>query len=153
MTKKITGIILGFDFGMKYIGVATGQRISQTATPLTCLPAKDGIPNWADIVALVDSWQPERLLVGIPLNMDGTTQQMTYCAQKFANRLQQHTNMAVITVDERLSTWEARNRLLATTKHGKQNFNKLNAMAAAILVEQWLHDNNGSGEFDGAEVR
>lgn len=136
------GIVLGFDFGMKYIGVATGQKISLTATPLTCLAAKDGIPNWEEVVALVSKWRPEQLIVGIPLNMDGSTQQITFCARKFANRLQQYTKLPVATVDERLSTWEARNRLLATTKQGKLKYNQLNAMAATVLVEQWLHTAN-----------
>lgn len=138
--KKNTSIILGFDFGMKYIGVAVGQQISNTATPITCLSAKDGIPNWVELVALVREWQPGQLIVGVPLSMDGTAQQLTYCAQKFANRLQQQTALPVSTVDERLSTWEAKNRFLATTKRGKCNYNKLNAMAAAVLVEQWLND-------------
>lgn len=133
-------LILGFDFGMKYIGIATGQTFTKTATPLTSIRAVDGIPDWQEIAELINRWQPKALLVGIPTNMDGTTQLLTKCAAKFANRLKAKFKLPVYLVDERLSTWEAKQRLQA---HDPRPTDKLvvqlNAEAAAILVEQWLN--------------
>lgn len=104
--------VLGFDFGMKYIGVAVGQTLTGTATPLTTINAKDGIPNWSEIVELIEKWRADAIIVGIPLNMDGTEQAITLCAKRFANRLHAHTKLPIHQVDERLSTFEAKNRVL-----------------------------------------
>lgn len=134
-------MILGFDFGMKYIGVASGQTITHTATPLTCIQAKDGIPNWDEVAQLIATWQPEALVVGSPLNMDGTPQLLTQCANKFARRLQHKFKIPVYLVDERLSTWEAKQHLLQHHKKlNKQQLLQVNANAAAILLTQWLQD-------------
>jgi putative Holliday junction resolvase len=131
--------ILGFDFGMKYIGVATGQEITNSATPLTSIRATDGIPNWDEIAQLIETWRPNAIIVGSPLNMDGTMQLITHCAHKFANRLKNKYNLPVHLVDERLSTWEAKHREQSHTKNPtSKQLAKINAMAAAILVEQWL---------------
>jgi len=132
-------MVIGFDFGMKFIGVATGQNVTNTASPLTSLRAIDGIPAWDEIAQLIKTWNPTALIVGIPLQMDGGTQLTTHCAQKFANRLRHKFKLPVHLVDERLSTWEAKQRLKSPTKHPKyQQLPELNALAAAVLVEQWL---------------
>jgi putative transcription antitermination factor YqgF len=68
---------LAFDFGTKSIGVAVGQTITGTAQPLAAIKANDGIPNWDTITELHAQWQPTAMLVGLPLNMDGTEQEMT----------------------------------------------------------------------------
>jgi putative holliday junction resolvase len=136
-------ILLGFDFGMKHIGVAVGQSLTHTATPLTTIKAKDGIPNWQDIFALIQKWQPHALIVGIPLNMDGTEQPLTLCAKRFANRLETQTKLPVHRVDERLSSYEAKERVLkgkGLDRKNKKQVGEINAMSAAILVEQWLGD-------------
>ena len=65
---------LGFDFGMKNIGVAVGQDLTHTANPLTVIKAREGIPNWGQIQALIDQLQPQQLIVGLPFSMDGTEQ-------------------------------------------------------------------------------
>ncbi len=133
--------VLGFDFGMKYIGVASGQSITHTEQPVGCLRAVDGIPNWDEVVALVAEWQPTILIVGNPLNMDDTEQQITFCARKFANRLNQKFKLKVEMVDERLSTWEAKQQMLQTPgKLSNKQLTQLNADSAAILVRQWLND-------------
>ena len=66
--------LLGFDFGMKNIGIAVGQELTRTANPLTAIKARDGIPDWELIARLLQEWQPALLVVGLPLNMDGTEQ-------------------------------------------------------------------------------
>lgn len=133
-------MILGFDFGMKYIGVASGQLVTKTATPLTALKATDGIPNWDEIAALINDWRPTDLVVGLPLNMDGTSQHITLCAKKFANRLRQKYKLPVHLEDERLSTWEAKREFISSSaKLNKAGLNALNAQAAAIILVQWLN--------------
>ncbi len=79
--------ILAFDFGLARIGVAVGQPITGTATPLATLKAKEGIPDWQIIEKLIMEWHPKLLLVGEPFNMDSSDQQITLKARKFANRL------------------------------------------------------------------
>ena len=133
-------LLIGFDFGMKYIGVATGQTLTGTATPLTTIRAQDGIPDWSEIEKLIQDWQATALIIGIPLNMDGSQQTMTFRAKKFANRLHGKFKLPIHLVDERLTSWEAKERL-----NGKNtleaDLDKLNSEAAAIIVEQWLRDN------------
>lgn len=137
---KNTTVILGFDFGMKYIGVATGQSITKTASPLTSIRATDGIPNWEEIALLIKTWKPTVLIVGIPLNMDDTPQLLTACATKFANRLKDKFKLPIHLVDERLSTWEAKQRLSVSTHNlSTKELLQINANSAAILIEQWLN--------------
>ena len=100
--------VIAFDYGIKSIGVAVGQSITGTASPLAALKAADGIPNWELIQSTIDEWQPDALLVGLPLNMDGTEQEITQRAKKFANRLNGRFQKQVFTYDERLSTADAK---------------------------------------------
>jgi len=140
---QITDIILGFDFGTKHIGVAIGQTITQTASPVTTLSAKDGIPNWEEIARLITQWKPTILIVGIPLNMDDTVQLMTFRARRFMQRLQTKFKLPTFAVDERLSSWEAANSHDAFSgkrKKVKIGDKTLHAKAAAILIEQWMLD-------------
>lgn len=101
---------LAFDFGTKSIGVAIGQQLTGTARPLIALKAQDGIPDWNRLEALLKEWQPDRVVVGLPLNMDGSEQPLTVRARKFANRLHGRFGVQVDLHDERLSTVEARDR-------------------------------------------
>ena len=83
----MSGTLLAFDFGTKSIGVAVGQRITGTARPLPAIKAQDGTPDWNLIERLLKEWQPDEIIVGLPLNMDGTEQPLTARARKFANRI------------------------------------------------------------------
>ena len=74
--------VLAFDFGTKSIGCAVGQSITGTAQSLPAFKAQDGIPNWDAIGKTIKEWQPARIVVGLPLNMDGTEQELTLTRQK-----------------------------------------------------------------------
>ncbi len=132
---------IAFDFGMKRVGIAVGQSITKTATPLEFLSVKDGIPNWDIIKQLIEKWQPDALIVGIPLNMDGSEQDITFSARKFSNRLYERFKIPVKTVDERLTTVEARSQLF--TEKGYKALKKgiIDSMAAKIMLEDWLRNN------------
>jgi putative pre-16S rRNA nuclease len=129
--------IIAFDYGTRFIGVAVGQDITGTASPLPALPAKDGVPNWEQIAALLKEWQPQRLIVGLPLNMDGTASEISQRAEKFARRLHGRFGLSVETWDERLSSYEARGELLA---RGKQNFREsgVDSLSARLILESWF---------------
>ncbi len=109
-------IVLGFDFGLKNIGVAIGQELTSSANQLTVITAREGIPHWNEIVTLIQQWNTQLLVVGLPLNMDGTEQKMTATARKFGNRLSAQSHLQVIWQDERLSTYEALEQLGISNK-------------------------------------
>lgn len=136
--------VLGFDFGLKHIGVAVGQSITRSASPVTTLTARDGIPNWDDIQLLIERWKPQALIIGIPLHLDGTVQPMTYCARRFMNRLHVRFSLPVHAVDERLTSWEAKQRtsLKPSAHKQKRMEQETHAFSAVILIEQWMYASN-----------
>lgn len=129
---------LAFDFGMKSIGVAMGQPITGTASPLAAIKAQDGIPNWDIIAQLIKEWQPDALVVGLPLNMDGTPQDITNNAKKFGRRLAHKFNMTVHYQDERLTTVEAKARLFELGGYKKLSKEKVDSVSACLIYESWL---------------
>lgn len=138
----IARTLLGFDYGLKNIGVAVGQELTQTANPLTVINARDGTPNWDDVKALLDEWQPALLIVGLPLNMDGTEQEMTHAARKFGNRLNGRFQVAVEWQDERLSTFEALESLGIRSKMQSKNRSDVDRISAQLILQSWLNQNS-----------
>jgi len=130
---------LGFDFGMKNIGVAVGQELTHTANPLTVIKAREGIPNWDQIQALIDEWQPQQLIVGLPFNMDGTEQEMTQAARRFGNRLNGRFHLPVEWQDERLSTFEALDQLGIQSKMQSNNREDVDRISAQLILQSWLN--------------
>lgn len=129
--------LLGFDFGTRRIGVAVGQEVTGTARPLTTLQSPNGAVDWPAISALIEEWRPDALVVGIPLHMDGTEQEMTRAARRFGNRLNGRYNLPVFTVDERLTSDEAE-RLLRDTGRGSGEKGAVDAVAAQLILQAWL---------------
>lgn len=134
--------LLAFDFGMKRIGVAAGQTMTQTASPLTTLPAKDGIPDWSAIAKLIKTWQPDALIVGIPLNMDGSEQTLTARARDFSQALRERFQIMVYEADERLTTKAAREALFARGGYKNLQKNNIDQVAALLILEHWLAENH-----------
>jgi len=131
--------ILGFDFGTKKIGVAIGQTVTRTATALTLLEAQNGEPKWEDLAKIIQTWRPASLVVGRPLNMDGTTQVLTELAESFAHKLESHTSLPVYLIDERLSTVEARANLFEKGGYRALSRKNVDAAAAQIILQDWLN--------------
>lgn len=129
---------MGFDFGMKKIGVAVGQTITETAQPLKTLSAVSGKPRWEEIQALLKKWQPDALVVGIPFNMDGTDQPVTQAARHFANTLREHTQLTVYEIDERLTTKDARERLFREGGYQALQGGQVDQMAAQLILQNWF---------------
>ena len=122
-------IIMGFDYGTHRIGVAIGQRITQTASPLAILKARQGQPNWSEIEALIIEWQPEAFVVGLPLHMDDEPSDLSVQAEKFARRLTGRFNLPHTMVDERLSSVEAKNLSAGDA---------IDDIAAVLILETYL---------------
>ncbi|MEM9101629.1 MAG: Holliday junction resolvase RuvX [Pseudomonadota bacterium] len=137
MPSPKPGRYLIFDFGTKRIGVAVGQTITGRAQPVNPLKAKDGIPQWPQIEALIKEWQPVGCVVGLPLNMDGTEQELTRRASKFAKRLHGRFGLSVFLQDERLSTVDARQSLFDTGGYRALNDTSVDGVAATIIFEDW----------------
>lgn len=134
----MSGTLLSFDFGTKSIGVAIGQRITGTARPLTALKANNGNPDWTQIERLLKEWQPDEVIVGLPLNMDGTEQPLTARARTFANRVHGRFGVAVTLHDERLSTVEARAGLFENGGFRALNKGSIDSASAVVILESYF---------------
>ena len=134
--------LVAFDFGLRQIGVATGHAIRSVASALTTLNAREGKPDWAEVETLLKQWKPDLCLVGLPLNMDGTESELSARARRFARQIEGRFNLAIEMVDERLSSFEAKGLAKERGHKGDYRAAPVDALAARILVEQWLTTNN-----------
>jgi putative Holliday junction resolvase len=123
--------VLAFDFGLRNIGVATGQAITRTASEIATVRARDGVPDWNTVDALVRQWEPDALLVGLPLNMDDTESEMSTRAKSFARKLRSRYRLTVELVDERLTSFEARGI--------SDEIDTQHAIAARLIAETYLN--------------
>ena len=137
MHQQIT-TVLGFDYGAKRIGIATGQTITSTATPVTTLTAINSSPDWDGIHKLIKQWKPDALVVGMPYFLDGKESEMTKTVQNFCDELEKRFDKSVLKVNETLSSYEAEQALKKKLKIGKHNKQEIDKMAAAIIVQSWL---------------
>lgn len=136
-----TQTLLGFDYGSKRIGIAVGQTLTGTATPLTTVAVRNGKPDWNRIDDIIRAWDPAALVVGDPLNMDGTPQALTEEATTFADQLVGRYHLPVHRADERLSSWEAKGRLKDTCN--------LDPIAAQAILETWLSEHTSDPADNG----
>tara|TARA_R110002073_G_scaffold790_8_gene5723 strand:- start:83 stop:481 length:399 start_codon:yes stop_codon:yes gene_type:complete len=129
---------MAFDFGLRQIGVATGNTELKSSQPLTVIAARDGIPDWNAIQVLLSEWQPDLLIVGDPLNMDGSESELGRRARKFARRLHAHFGLPVDMVDERLSSAEAKQIQRDAGHRGDYKRNPIDSHAAQLILNTWL---------------
>ncbi len=134
-------LMLGFDYGLARIGVATGQTLTGTASPLVALKANDGIPVWDDVERLLNEWKPDALVVGLPLHADGTESEMAIRAKKFGQRLHGRYGLPVHYIDEFESTREARDLTGYRGKAGDQG-GTLDTAAACVILERFLGEHH-----------
>ena len=137
--------VIGFDFGMKRIGVATGNTRTGTSQGLSTVRAKDGAPDWPEVERLIGEWQPSTLVVGLPLHMDGGNSPMAVQARKFGELVRRRFGLEVVYVDERLTTAAADDLLIQGTAPGKSLRHKRikhrDNLAAELIVRTYLEDN------------
>lgn len=139
--------ILAFDYGRRRIGVAIGQPHTQHTGPLTTIRVGTSGAHWIEIEQQVSEWEPSLLIVGLPYNMDGTDNELTPCAKKFARQLKGRFGLPVETVDERLTSVEARNLLRERRREGTRGKRvrreDIDRMAALVILESWLNRHGG----------
>jgi putative Holliday junction resolvase len=130
--------VLGFDYGKKRIGIATGITITGSATPQKTLKQIDGNPDWDAIANEIQQWKPQALIVGMPYHTDGSESDMTATVRQFAYELEKRFRLPVIEVNEALSSQQAEEILKQKLKINQQNKHEIDRMAAAIIVQRWL---------------
>ncbi len=134
--------VLGFDFGMRRTGVAVGQTITGSANALTTLKSpQPGQTDWNGIAALIAEWQPDALVVGIPVNLNNEEQAITRSARAFARQLRARFQLPTFEVDERLTSKAAAREFVQARKTGqarRKDIHKLDAHAAKHILETWL---------------
>ena len=132
--------LLGFDFGSRKIGVAVGQTLTGTATPLETLTLVQDKPDWARIAKLIEEWQPDALVVGLPLDVDDSETDATAPALRFSRQLEGRFRIKVHLADERFTSFEARDRL----GHKAKRIEEYDAVAAKLILETWLNEHHSS---------
>ncbi len=126
--------VIGFDFGSHWIGIAIGQTLTGQARPLKALKNND----WKSIERLLKDWQPQKLIVGLPLSMQGEDQEMTASAKRFGRQLEGRFGIDTVMIDERLTTREAHQ--IALENQRKKSKLEIDSMAAALITESWLQN-------------
>ncbi|WP_367678479.1 Holliday junction resolvase RuvX [Buchnera aphidicola] len=132
---------MSFDFGTKNIGTAIGQDITHTASMLSTIQVKNNIPDWKKISSLIQYWIPKLIIIGYPLNMDGTTQKITKKTIDFSKILYKRHLIHTEFHDERLTTIEAKSILYQTKRYKKINKKNINSLSAVLILESWLNKN------------
>ena len=138
---RADGTVLGFDVGMRRIGVAVGNALTGNASAVAVVDVHAAGPDWAHVDRLLREWRPDGLVVGDPMSLDGGDQPIRKFAQAFARELRERTRLPVVMVDERNSSQEAASRFAAQRAEGsrkRRDAELLDAVAAAVIVERWL---------------
>ena len=139
--------ILAFDFGRRRIGIAVGQQVTGSANPLGVVSNSDDGPDWREISRLIDEWQPARLIVGMPANVDGSRAEIADTVDQFVADLDRFER-PVDTVDERYTSLEAEEMLKserAMGLRGRIRKEMIDSAAAVLIAERWLRNETGSG--------
>lgn len=139
--KNPSGVLLAFDFGLKRIGVATGQAVTGTASPLTVLQRHGDTTDWAAIGQLLEEWRPGALVVGLPLREDGSESELTRAARRFGEQLRERFRLPVHFADERYTSSSARSDFAELRREGavrRRDRARLDAVAAQRILETFL---------------
>ncbi|MCX8048108.1 MAG: Holliday junction resolvase RuvX [Methylohalobius sp.] len=134
-----SGTYLGFDFGTHKIGVAVGQRLTGTASPLQTIRSEKNKVRFEAIDRLVETWRPDALVVGIACRVDGEDNPVTPLMRKFCRQLEHRYRLPVYQVDEHLTSFESRHILFGEAKLGARKVQELSdQMAAKLILQTWL---------------
>jgi len=138
-----SGTFVAFDYGSKRIGIAVGESTLGTAQPLRTVTNRHGTPDWHAINSLIDEWQPDALVVGVPLTADGADQPITGQSRAFVKKLHQRYSLPVFSAEERYTS-NAAQRELATLRargqRGRTAKSDVDTLAAALILEGWFAD-------------
>ena len=124
--------VLGFDYGAKRIGVAAGNTLTNTTTPLGIAPVRPDGPDWDTLAGYFTEWEPDLCVVGMPSHADGSPHRLASAITGFARQLKRRFGITVDTIDERLSSVEAAQRV------ARRSGAAIDATAAQVILETWL---------------
>lgn len=143
-TVKFTqqGTVLGFDFGEKRIGIATGEHLLRISHPLTVIESESNQIRFERLQTLVSEWKPSTFVVGYPTHPDGTEHALTRLSVKFAQRLNGRFNIPVLLVDERFSSHNASDTLREMGIESKKQKPMLDAVAAQVILQRYFDHAN-----------
>ena len=136
----ITGTVLAFDFGTRRIGIAVGESLVRHARALTQIAGEQSEARFAAIAGLIEEWQPQHLVVGLPLTAVGEEQELTRRAQRFARQLQGRFGLPVSLVDERYTSVAAEARLREAGVRKASRGKQIDAAAAQLILQQWFDE-------------
>ena len=142
MTPAVAGFVMAFDYGLRHIGVALGQTVTATSRGVATLRAKQGKADWRAIDSLLAEYKPNHLVVGLPLNMDGSTSDMAQRAEVFASQLAQRSGLSTSLHDERLSTRAARLDFDNAKEMGTASTE--HELAACLILNSWLTEQSAN---------
>ena len=137
MTVSAPATVLAFDFGTRRIGVAVGTTITRSARALTTIDGPDGPSRDAALAQVIAQWEPQLLVVGLPVHADGTPHAMTDRARRFGETLRERFAIAVEYADERHTSELAKTALAGRGREGRA---KRDEVAAQIILQGWLDD-------------
>ncbi|QIV94538.1 Holliday junction resolvase RuvX [Allofrancisella frigidaquae] len=132
--------LLAIDYGRARIGLASGQMITKTASPIGTIEAYDGKPNWFELGKIIKRWNPSDIIIGLPLDAKDLDTDITRDARNFAKEVEDRYQKNVHLINEAYSTREARWRL-ESVKNKKVSHVKVDALAACVILETWMSEN------------
>ncbi|MDB4040244.1 Holliday junction resolvase RuvX [Methylophilaceae bacterium] len=141
IVKKMEGNILSFDFGEKRIGIAIGNSITKTSHPLETINTDKNTERYRLIELLLKTWEPVKLVIGYPLNEDGTLSKMSLLAKKFGMKLGNKYNIPIVMIDERFTSSEADLELKKFEKNFKKRKIVIDQVAAMIILDSFFQNN------------
>ena len=145
--RQHNGYVVAIDFGLKYLGIAASSRLIPRPFGITTLLAQSGeLKDWSKLEEILIEYKPHTILVGLPLNMDGSESEMSERAKAFGDSLSSRTSIPVEFVDERLSSWEVKKMEQEDSKHKQKKATKIHEKSACLIAQTWVSDTEISRE-------
>ncbi len=139
--RQENGYVVAIDFGLKYLGIAASSRLIPRPFGITTLIAQSGkLKDWSKLEEILAEYKPHTILVGLPLNMDGSESEMSERAKAFGESLCSRTSIPVQFVDERLSSWEVRKMNQENSKNKQKKTSKIHEESACLIAQTWVSD-------------
>ena len=139
--RQENGYVVAIDFGLKYLGIAASSRLIPRPFGITTLIAQSGkLKDWSKFEEILAEYKPHTILVGLPLNMDGSESEMAQRAKAFGESLCSRTSIPVQFVDERLSSWEVRKMNQENSKNKQKKTSKIHEESACLIAQTWVSD-------------
>ena len=139
--RQENGYVVAIDFGLKYLGIAASSRLIPRPFGITTLIAQSGkLKDWSKLEEILAEYKPHTILVGLPLNMDGSKSEMSERAKAFGESLCSRTSIPVQFVDERLSSWEVRKMNQENSKNKQKKTSKIHEESACLIAQTWVND-------------